>query len=43
MEKLIELTKQLWPSMDREFEDVLRNSLVREAIPKKQLTSFKGC
>lgn len=42
MGKLIELTKQLWPSMSREFEDVLRSSLVREEVSKKQLILKEG-
>ncbi|MFN8347689.1 MAG: cyclic nucleotide-binding domain-containing protein [Spirosomataceae bacterium] len=42
MEKLICLTKQLWPSMSHEFEELLQNSLVKEAVPKKQLVLKEG-
>ncbi|NBA84644.1 cyclic nucleotide-binding domain-containing protein [Emticicia sp. CRIBPO] len=42
MEELIQITRQLWPSMCPEFEDTLRNSIVREIIPKKQLVLKEG-
>lgn len=42
MKELIQLTRQLWPSMSQEFENSLKNSLTRETIPKKQLILKEG-